>query len=76
SRSLLPIASVTKMMTEMVVLDSNAKLYERIEVTDYDRDQDKFTGSRLGIGSALSLDDMLHIALIASEYRAAAALSR
>lgn len=76
SRSVVPIASVTKLMTAMVVLDSNAPLDERIEVTDDDRDQDKFTGSRLAIGSALSRDDMLHIALMASENRAAAALSR
>ncbi|WP_197430372.1 serine hydrolase [Burkholderia savannae] len=76
AQSVVPIASVTKLMTAMVVLDSKAPLDERIEVTDDDRDQDKFTGSRLAIGSALSRDDMLHIALMASENRAAAALSR
>ncbi|WP_197419185.1 serine hydrolase [Burkholderia sp. BDU5] len=76
SQSVVPIASVTKLMTAMVVLDSKAPLEELIEVTDDDRDQDKFTGSRLAIGSTLSRDDMLHIALMASENRAAAALSR
>ncbi|QIO13773.1 serine hydrolase [Burkholderia thailandensis] len=76
SQEVVPIASVTKLMTAMVVLDSKAPLDEPIEVTDDDRDLDKFTGSRLAIGSTLSRDDMLHIALMASENRAAAALSR
>jgi D-alanyl-D-alanine endopeptidase (penicillin-binding protein 7) len=60
----------------MVVLDSRAPLSEPINVTDEDRDYEKFTGSRLAIGSTLSREDMLHIALMASENRAAASLSR
>jgi serine-type D-Ala-D-Ala endopeptidase (penicillin-binding protein 7) len=76
SHAVVPIASITKLMTAMVVLDSNAPLTEDITVTDEDRDYEKFTGSRLSVGSELSREDMLHIALMASENRAAAALSR
>ena len=76
SRAVVPIASITKLMTSMVVLDSKAPLTEQIEVTDEDRDYIKNTGSRLAVGSVLSREDMLHIALMASENRAAAALSR
>lgn len=76
SRAVVPIASISKLMTAMVVLDSKASLTESIEVTDEDRDYEKNTGSRLSVGSVLSREDMLHIALMASENRAAAALSR
>ncbi|SAL11313.1 D-alanyl-D-alanine carboxypeptidase family protein [Caballeronia sordidicola] len=76
SRAVVPIASITKLMTAMVVLDSKAPLTEEISVTDEDRDYEKYTGSRLAVGSELSREDMLHIALMASENRAAAALSR
>ncbi|RKP50456.1 D-alanyl-D-alanine endopeptidase [Trinickia fusca] len=76
SHSVVPIASITKLMTAMVVLDSKLPLTDTIEVTDEDRDYEKNTGSRLSVGSVLSREDMLHIALMASENRAAAALSR
>jgi len=76
SRAVVPIASITKLMTAMVVLDSKAPLTEDITVTDEDRDYEKYTGSRLSVGSELNREDMLHIALMASENRAAAALSR
>ncbi|MDE1183912.1 D-alanyl-D-alanine endopeptidase [Paraburkholderia sp.] len=76
SRAVVPIASITKLMTSMVVLDSKESMTEQIEVTDEDRDYEKNTGSRLSVGSVLSREDMLHIALMASENRAAAALSR
>ncbi|QCP49217.1 D-alanyl-D-alanine endopeptidase [Trinickia violacea] len=76
SRAVVPIASVTKLMTAMVVLDSKLPMTDQIEVTDEDRDYIKNTGSRLSVGSVLSREDMLHIALMASENRAAAALSR
>ncbi|MEX3946512.1 D-alanyl-D-alanine endopeptidase [Paraburkholderia sp. EG287B] len=76
SHAVVPIASISKLMTAMVVLDSKESLSEPIEVTDEDRDYEKNTGSRLSVGSVLSREDMLHIALMASENRAAAALSR
>ncbi|MEX3813423.1 D-alanyl-D-alanine endopeptidase [Paraburkholderia sp. BR13439] len=76
SRAVVPIASISKLMTAMVVLDSKEPMTDQIEVTDEDRDYEKNTGSRLAVGSVLSREDMLHIALMASENRAAAALSR
>ncbi|NML29822.1 D-alanyl-D-alanine endopeptidase [Paraburkholderia antibiotica] len=76
SHAVVPIASITKLMTAMVVLDSKEPMTDQIEVTDEDRDYEKNTGSRLSVGSVLSREDMLHIALMASENRAAASLSR
>jgi D-alanyl-D-alanine endopeptidase (penicillin-binding protein 7) len=76
SRAVVPIASITKLMTAMVVLDSHMPLTDELQVTDEDRDYEKYTGSRLAVGSTLNREDMLHIALMASENRAAAALSR
>ena len=76
SHAVVPIASISKLMTAMVVLDSKLPMTDQIEVTDEDRDYEKNTGSRLSVGSILSREDLLHIALMASENRAAAALSR
>ncbi|WP_420819288.1 serine hydrolase [Paraburkholderia flava] len=71
-----PIASISKLMTAVVALDAHRALAGRLTVIPADRDFDKFTGSRLKVGSVLSRRDMLHIALMSSENRAAAALSR
>jgi D-alanyl-D-alanine endopeptidase (penicillin-binding protein 7) len=72
-----PIASVTKLMTAIVWLDQKQlAMGNRLEVTEDDLDTLKFTHSRLGVGASLSRADMLHIALMSSENRAAAALSR
>ncbi len=76
SHAVVPIASISKLMTAMVVLDSKLPLAEQLEVSDADRDYEKNTSSRLAVGSVMSREDMLHIALMASENRAAAALSR
>ncbi|CAI0790541.1 D-alanyl-D-alanine endopeptidase [Serratia entomophila] len=72
----LPIASLTKLMTAMVALDAKRPLGGKLRVTPADRDLLKKTHSRLTIGSTLSRRDMLHIALMSSENRAASALSR
>ncbi|WP_037432981.1 D-alanyl-D-alanine endopeptidase [Serratia plymuthica] len=72
----LPIASLTKLMTAMVALDSRRPLGNKMRVTAADRDLLKKTHSRLTLGSSLSRRDMLHIALMSSENRAAATLSR
>jgi D-alanyl-D-alanine endopeptidase (penicillin-binding protein 7) len=72
----LPIASVSKLMTAVVSLDAKHALNTPLNVTVQDQDFDKFTGSRLSVGSILSRHDMLHIALMSSENRAAAALIR
>lgn len=72
----LPIASITKLMTSLVVVEANQDMNEMIEVTNEDIDKEKGTGSRLRIGAKLSRADMLHIALMSSENRAASALGR
>lgn len=72
----MPIASITKLMTALVVLDANQRLADTITVTMDDVDRIKGTGSRLAVGSRLSRANMLHIALMSSENRAASALGR
>ncbi|MBC3875013.1 D-alanyl-D-alanine endopeptidase [Undibacterium sp. LX15W] len=72
----LPIASITKLMTSLVVVESKLDLDEVIEITNEDLDKEKGTGSRLTIGAKLSRADLLHIALMSSENRAASALGR
>jgi D-alanyl-D-alanine endopeptidase (penicillin-binding protein 7) len=74
--SVAPIASITKLMTAMVVLDSKLPLDEPISLTEEDLDHLKHTGSRLQIGTVLSRDEMLRLALMSSENRAASALGR
>jgi D-alanyl-D-alanine endopeptidase (penicillin-binding protein 7) len=71
-----PIASITKLMTAMLVIDAAQPLDERITITSADRDTLKGTGSRLAIGSSYTRAQLLHLALIASDNRAAHALGR
>lgn len=71
-----PIASVTKLMTAMVMLDAYLPLDEYLTITDADVDLLKGTSSRLRIGTELTRGEMLHLALMSSENRAAAALGR
>ena len=71
-----PIASLTKLMTALVILDANLSLAEKIEITQADRDHLRGTKSRLHYGTVLTRLDMLHVALAASDNRAAAALAR
>jgi len=71
-----PIASITKLMTAMLVLDAGQPLDEKITITDADRDTLKGTGSRIAIGSTYTRGQLLHLALIASDNRAAHALGR
>ncbi len=70
-----PIASITKLMTAMVMLDAKQSLDDEIYVSDEDVDYLKGTRSRLSVGSKLSRSDMLQLALMASENRAASALA-
>ena len=72
----LPIASITKLMTSLVVVEAGQDLDELLTVTEEDVDREKFTHSRLRVGAQLSRANMLHIALMSSENRAAAALGR
>ena len=71
-----PIASITKLMTAMVILDSDLDLQEKIAITKDDRDLIQLTGSRLQYGAALTRKQMLQLALMSSENRAANALAR
>ncbi|MDZ7750587.1 MAG: serine hydrolase [Gammaproteobacteria bacterium] len=71
-----PIASITKLMTAMVVLDTHLSPDEYIQITDDDKDRLKYSRSRLPVGSRLTRDELLHSALVGSENRAAAALAR
>lgn len=74
--TVVPIASITKLMTAMVVLDAGLPLEEQIVISHEDKDTIKGTRSRLGIGTALTRRDLLLLALMASENRAAEALTR
>ena len=70
------IASITKLMTAMVILDSDLDLNEKVTVTKADRDLVQLTGSRLEYGASLPRREMILIAIMASENRAATALGR
>ncbi len=71
-----PIASISKLMTAVVVVDANLPMDEMLEITDDDVDGLKHTTSRLRVGTKLTRGDMLHLALMSSENRAANALGR
>lgn len=71
-----PIASITKLMTAMVILDSGIPLSEPITITKEDRDLIRLTGSRLEYGATLTRREMILLALMSSENRAATALGR
>jgi D-alanyl-D-alanine endopeptidase (penicillin-binding protein 7) len=70
----MPIASITKLMTALVVLDAKQPLDEPIQITEADRDLPKASVSRLTVGTTLTRGDLMHLALMASENRAAHAL--
>jgi D-alanyl-D-alanine endopeptidase (penicillin-binding protein 7) len=72
----VPIASITKLMTALVVLESGEPLDEAIKIAADDRDLKYGSGSRLTVGSELTREDLLHLSLMSSENRAAHALGR
>jgi len=76
SGAVLPIASITKLMTALVVLEAQLPLDEPITISQADIDTEKGSRSRLTVGTALSREQMLHLALMSSENRAAHALGR
>lgn len=76
AEAVVPIASITKLMTAMVILDRGLDLDQRIVLSREDVDALKGTRSRLQTGSVLTRDELLLLALMASENRAAAALGR
>lgn len=71
-----PIASITKLMTALVVLEAKQDMWQPITISSQDIDHLKKTTSRLAVGATLSRADMLHLALMSSENRAANALGR
>lgn len=76
THSVLPIASITKLMSAMVILDAALDPNEPISIAKADVDKMKGSRSRLQVGAELTRDDLLRLALMASENRAAAALGR
>lgn len=76
ANDVVPIASITKLMTAMVLLDSRPNLRKVISITKEDIDNLRHSKSRLPVGTSLSIQEMLRLALMSSENRAASALSR
>jgi D-alanyl-D-alanine endopeptidase (penicillin-binding protein 7) len=76
SEAVLPIASLTKLMTAMVVVEAKLPMEEAITITSEDIDTEKNSSSRLTVGATLTRGELLHLALMSSENRAAHALGR
>lgn len=76
SQAVLPIASLTKLMTGMVISESNLDMSEVITISNEDVDTEKGSRSRLKVGTQLTRGELLHLALMSSENRAAHALGR
>ena len=76
ANSVVPIASLTKLMTAMVVLDANLDMDERIAIDRSDVDTLKHSSSRVPVGSVIARRDVLLLALMSSDNRAAASLGR
>ena len=74
--AVLPIASLTKLMTGLLIAEANLPMDEVITITDEDVDRLKNSGSRLVVGARLTRGEALHLALMSSENRAAHALGR
>jgi D-alanyl-D-alanine endopeptidase (penicillin-binding protein 7) len=75
-QAVLPIASITKLMTGVLISESKLDLNEPITITQEDVDTEKMSSSRLKVGTTLPRGELLHLALMASENRAAHALGR
>ena len=75
-QAVLPIASLTKLMTGLVIAEARLPSSELITITQDDVDTEKGSRSRLAVGTVLSRGDLLHLALMSSENRAAHALGR
>ncbi len=74
--AVLPIASLTKLMTGLIITEARLPMDEVITITQDDVDTEKGSGSRLRVGTTLTRDEALHLALMSSENRAAHALGR
>lgn len=71
-----PVASLTKVMTAMIVLDAAQPMQQNLMIGDTDIDRLKHSGSRIPVGATLERGEMLRLALMSSENRSASALSR
>lgn len=76
NHAVLPIASLTKLMTGLVIAEANLPMDERIRITQADIDTEKGSTSRLAVGTELSRGELMHLSLMSSENRAAHALGR
>jgi D-alanyl-D-alanine endopeptidase (penicillin-binding protein 7) len=74
--AVLPIASLTKLMTGVIINEARLPMDEMITITQDDVDTEKGSSSRLRVGATLSRGELLHLALMSSENRAAHALGR
>jgi serine-type D-Ala-D-Ala endopeptidase (penicillin-binding protein 7) len=74
--AVLPIASLTKLMTGLLISEAKLPMDEMITITQDDVDTEKHSGSRLKVGTMLTRGELLHLALMSSENRAAHALGR
>lgn len=75
-KAVLPIASLTKLMTGLVLSEAHLSMDEMITISQADVDTEKGSSSRLRVGTELSRGELLHLALMSSENRAAHALGR
>ena len=74
--AVLPIASLTKLMTGVIISEARLPMDEMITITQDDVDTEKGSTSRLAVGTTLPRQELLHLALMSSENRAAHALGR
>ncbi len=74
--AVLPIASLTKLMTGLIISEAKLPMNELLTITQDDVDTEKGSRSRLTVGTTLARSEMLHLALMSSENRAAHALGR
>jgi len=75
-QAVLPIASLTKLMTGLLISESKLPLDDMLTITQDDVDTEKGSSSRLKVGTSLSRGELMHLALMSSENRAASALGR
>lgn len=75
-QQVMPIASITKLMTALVVLEGKQPLDETLTILQVDRDKSKASASRLAVGTKLTRSELLHLALMSSENRAAQTVCR
>ncbi len=74
--AVLPIASLTKLMTGLIISEARLPLDEQLTIEQEDVDTEKHSRSRLRVGTTMSRGELLHLALMSSENRAAHALGR